>query len=253
MSNGAPAEPGRTPRSVASRRCTRVAPKSVPSGVMASRFWRMAPRASSSISTNRQKVAPRDNASIPNAPEPANRSMTRRPCKPGDHAACSENIEHRLSCAVRRRARRRAFRRAQRFAFESPGDHAHQTLTTISAAALRRAGRRGGPSPRSCTKRGLPSRRAVRPPPRNSSSAPAPPSPWAAHAQRPRIHTRTVGSLRKRFGQAARHRLSPAPISPMFSRACLPERSPGCRAVRQRGLRQRQHRRRRARRCATPA
>ena len=51
---------------------------------------RIAPRAASSVSTNRAKAAPRDSASSPSAPEPANRSITRRPSSPGDQAAWNE-------------------------------------------------------------------------------------------------------------------------------------------------------------------
>src|SRR4051812_3739955 len=52
----------------------------------------MAPRAASAVSTNRQKAAPRDRASKPSAPEPANRSITRRSRTPGDQGACSRML-----------------------------------------------------------------------------------------------------------------------------------------------------------------
>ncbi len=55
-------------------------------------FSRIAPRAASSVSTNRQKAAPRDIASRPKAPEPANTSITRAPCSSGAQAACSRML-----------------------------------------------------------------------------------------------------------------------------------------------------------------
>src|SRR5665213_2811618 len=66
----APAPNG--PRSVASRRQILVTPVK-PS---ASTFSRWSARLSASLSTSRQKRAPRDSASMPSAPVPANRSAT---------------------------------------------------------------------------------------------------------------------------------------------------------------------------------
>src|SRR6185312_6019910 len=88
-SKAGPSAPGRTPRSVASRRCTRVRPKTP----IASTFSRIAPRAAASVSTNRQKAAPRDKASNPSAPEPAKRSITRASRNPFDQAACSRMLK----------------------------------------------------------------------------------------------------------------------------------------------------------------
>src|SRR6202044_220491 len=70
----------------------RVWPNRPPLGARASTFSRIAPRAASSVSTNRQKTAPRDRASSPSAPEPANRSITRASRTPGDQGACSRML-----------------------------------------------------------------------------------------------------------------------------------------------------------------
>src|SRR5690606_20688884 len=59
----------------------------------------IAPRAASSVSTNRQKAAPLDSASKPNAPEPANRSITRLPRTPSDQGACSRMLK--IACRAR--------------------------------------------------------------------------------------------------------------------------------------------------------
>jgi hypothetical protein len=60
---------------------------------------RIAPRAALSVSTKRQKAAPREIASKPSAPEPAKRSMTRAPSRSGAQDAWASTL-NRLSRAL---------------------------------------------------------------------------------------------------------------------------------------------------------
>ena len=58
------------------------------------------------------------------APEPANRSITRRPARPSDHGRVLEDVEHRLARAVGRGAGRLALRRPDRPAAQAARDDA---------------------------------------------------------------------------------------------------------------------------------
>ena len=99
------------PSLVASRRKMRVAPPS-PS---AATFSRISARASAPSSTNSAKAAPRDIASSPSAPVPANRSSTRAPVTGSPWAwarmlnrlSRSRSAVGRIACDSARRARGR--------------------------------------------------------------------------------------------------------------------------------------------------
>src|SRR5262249_37981514 len=77
-----------SPSLVASRRQILVAPVRCSAWTLP----RRAARASALSSTNRQKRAPRDSASRPSAPEPANRSRIRAPSKFTRGAPCSSTL-----------------------------------------------------------------------------------------------------------------------------------------------------------------
>ena len=76
--------PGAIFNFVASYRCRRVSSEIFIFSILA----RMAARAFGSVSTKRQKAAPREMASNPSAPEPAKISATIAPSSGGAHSAC---------------------------------------------------------------------------------------------------------------------------------------------------------------------
>ena len=86
------------------------------------RLARMAPTAAEASSTNTTEPAPRESASIPMAPLPANRSATDMLLEV-DQAP--EDVEDRLPHPVRRRAGGRAGRGPQEPATAAAGDHTH--------------------------------------------------------------------------------------------------------------------------------
>ena len=123
------------PRSVASRRKMRVTPVSPNASMLA----RISARASASLSTNRQKAAPREMASSPSAPVPAKRSMTRAPVKREILDAVGQDIEQALAHAVRRRARPRA-RAGDGAPAQGAGDDPHaRRRAALGVARLARA------------------------------------------------------------------------------------------------------------------
>ena len=78
----------------------------------------------------RRQAAPRDSASIPSAPEPANRSSTRAPST----ESAPEDREQRLAHAVRGRPGGAPPRRDQRTAAEPSRDDAHDSRLTPGSA-----------------------------------------------------------------------------------------------------------------------
>ena len=96
-----------------------------PPAPSASTLPRSSARASAPSSTNSTNAAPRDSASKPSAPVPANRSSTRAPV---DRIAVGmgEDVEQRLAQPVGGRPDRLRFRRVQRAPAKPPADDAHQ-------------------------------------------------------------------------------------------------------------------------------
>ena len=120
-----------SPSLVASRRQILVTPVSD----SASTLRRMAARASALSSTNRQKRAPRDIASSPSAPEPANRSSTRASGEIELRRAVLEHVEQRLAHAVRCRPRGEPLRRLDALGSELAGYDSHERGFMLIAAA----------------------------------------------------------------------------------------------------------------------
>ena len=120
----------RLPSLVASRRQILVTPVSS----SASTLRRMAPRASAASSTNRQKRAPRDRASSPSAPEPANRSSTRAPSKSKRGAPCSSTLNSAWRTRSDGRPCGEPFRRLDARASEFAGYDAHGRAKLIERA-----------------------------------------------------------------------------------------------------------------------
>ncbi len=99
-----------------------------PPSPSASTLSRNSARASAPSSTNSAKAAPRDSASIPSAPVPANRSSTRA-ARERIAIGMGENVEQGLAQTIGGRADGLRLRPLQRPSAEPSADDAHSALS----------------------------------------------------------------------------------------------------------------------------
>ena len=139
-------------------------------GPSASTLLRSSARASAPLSTNSANAAPRETASMPSAPVPANRSSTRAS---GNRIVIGmdQDVEQRLAQPVRGRADVARGRRREIAALQSSADDAHQTSTRPAASG--RACRDSRAADGAAGRSRWPRPRCARAPPRCRCAAPA--------------------------------------------------------------------------------